>query len=165
MDSQIRCAAIAVLAVTLIGSAAGAQSPGVPTAQAPGGEALAAREAAARRYLAVMTPTAMMEEVSLTTFRGLPPVEAHELAKQFVEELRMDVLERTMIEAIARNFTIAEIDALTEFYASPHGRSAMSKMSAYMADLTPAMQSEMHRALAIVRKRGEDQPLAAPAPR
>ena len=75
----------------------------------------------------------------------------------------MDVLEQAMVDAIAKNFTNAEIDALTGFYSSPHGRSAMLKMNAYMADLLPAMQSEMHRALAIVRKRGRHQPLAAPA--
>ena len=58
---------------------------------------------------------------------------------------------------------LVEIDALTGFYSSPHGRSAMRKMNAYMTDLLPVMQSEMQRALAIVRKRGQDQPLAAPA--
>ena len=160
MDRFPRNAVIAAALATLLGSVA------LADAELAVAESGAAREAAARRYLAVLTPTAMMEEVSLTTFRGLPPVEAHELAKQFVEELRMDVLEQAMIDAIARNFSVAEIDALTAFYASPHGRSAMSKMSAYMADLTPAMQGEMHRALAIVRERGEEwQPLAAPAPR
>jgi ATP-dependent DNA ligase len=148
--------AILLLAV---GSAALAE----PELATPG-ELQQARVEAARRYLAVVTPLSMMEEVSLMTFRGLPPVEMHELAKAFIVELRMDVVETAMVDALARNFSVAEIDALTEFYSSQHGRSAMAKMSDYMADLMPALQPEMQRALAVVRS-SEPQPLASPATR
>jgi ATP-dependent DNA ligase len=149
---------IAVL-LMLLGSVASGEPASPAFAKPAAGDAAEGREAAARHYLTVVTPLSMMEEVSLTTFRGLPPVEAHELAKAFILELRMDALETAMVDALAKNFTVAELEALSEFYSSAHGRSAMHKMSRYMADLMPAMQ----RALAQVR-RSQPQPLASPAP-
>ena len=74
----------------------------------------------------------------------------------------MDEVERAMLDSLVAHFTVAELDALTAFYASEHGKAAMAKMNDYMADLMPALQGEMQRALAVVRAR-DLHPVAAPA--
>jgi hypothetical protein len=48
---------------------------------------------------------------------------------------------------MVRHFTVRELNALTDFYGSPEGRSAMKKFGAYMADVMPAIQQEMARAI------------------
>jgi len=129
-------------------------------------ETRAEREAAARRYLTVVSPLELVEEASLSRFRSLPPVDAHELAKAFVEELELEPIERALINALVRDFTVAELEALTAFYESPNGRTAMRKLARSLDRVRPAMQGEIDRAFAAVQHADPEgpQPLAAPAP-
>jgi len=48
---------------------------------------------------------------------------------------------------MVRHFTVRELNALADFYGSPEGRSVMNKFGSYMADITPALQQEMLRAI------------------
>lgn len=58
-------------------------------------------------------------------------------------------METAMIEGAAQAFSVAEINALTEFYNSPLGSSAMGKMTPYMQQtmgaLGPSMQQMQQR--------------------
>jgi len=58
-------------------------------------------------------------------------------------------METAMIEGAAQAFTIDEITALTDFYNSPLGSSAMGKMTPYMQQtmgaLGPSMQAMQQR--------------------
>lgn len=58
-------------------------------------------------------------------------------------------METAMIEGAAQAFTVDEITALTEFYNSPLGSSAMGKMTPYMQQtmgaLGPSMQAMQQR--------------------
>lgn len=131
-----------------------------------GAETRAEREAAARRYLQVVPALEIVEEASLSRFRTLPPVDAHELAKAFVAELQLEPIERAIVDALVRDFTVAELDALTGFYASPNGRTAMRKLGRSMDRLLPAMEQEIDRAFTAVQLQAAEaaQPLASPAP-
>ena len=57
--------------------------------------------------------------------------------------VRADVLEAATRASLVRHFTVDELNAMAEFYSSPHGARAMRKFGAYMADVMPAVQEEM----------------------
>jgi hypothetical protein len=83
----------------------------------------------------------------------LPPEKMQAIAEIVADELDTirPVMETAMIEGMSETFTLEEINALAEFYASDVGASAMSKMNPYMAEtmqsLGPAFQ-EMQARLA-----------------
>ena len=69
------------------------------------------------------------------------------LREGFVAQMRIvvraDVLEKATRASLVRHFTVDELNAMAEFYSSPHGASAMRKFGAYMAGVMPAVQEEM----------------------
>jgi uncharacterized protein len=48
---------------------------------------------------------------------------------------------------MANHFTVGELNALTDFYGSPEGKSAMKKFGAYMSEIMPVIQQEMSHAV------------------
>jgi hypothetical protein len=68
-------------------------------------------------------------------------------------------IEKKTIEAAARVFSKAELEALSKFYASPEGRSSMEKMPGFMAQLSRIVQMElmglMEKAKAEQQKKAE----------
>jgi hypothetical protein len=56
-------------------------------------------------------------------------------------------LEKAATEAMVKHFTVREINALADFHGSPEGRSVMKMFGAYMAEVMPATQREVERAL------------------
>ncbi len=81
----------------------------------------------------------------------LPADKVDILVKIVTEELGTirPEMETAMIAGAAQSFTIEEINALTEFYNSPVGASAMGKMTPYMQQtmgaLGPSMQQMQGR--------------------
>ena len=69
------------------------------------------------------------------------------IRESFVNQMRMvvraDLLEEATRASLIRHFTVDELNAMAEFYSSPHGASAMRKFGAYMADVMPAVQEEV----------------------
>lgn len=122
----------------------------------------AEREAAARRYLDVVGPGSIVEESALPAFRGIPPVEAHEIAKAYLAELDMERIEQLLVDALVLRFTAAELDALATFQATPEGRSAMRKLGRHRRDVASVLHADIEGAIAAVR--ADMQPLASPAP-
>lgn len=66
------------------------------------------------------------------------------IVSEELDAIRPD-MEASMIAGAAQAFTVDEINALTEFYSSPLGASAMAKMNPYMQStmgaMMPALQS------------------------
>lgn len=81
----------------------------------------------------------------------LPADKVDVLVKIVTEELGTirPEMETAMIAGAAESFSLEEINALTEFYNSPLGSSAMSKMTPYiqqtMGSLGPSMQAMQGR--------------------
>ena len=111
---------------------------------------LAERQAVAKEYLALSIET--MDFDALTTQMSgiaLGPIAQHQpelyarkkaRLTEIVEQGMADSLRQAMIgidRDMAENFTLAELTALRDFYASPEGRSVMTKMPAYMAEVMP----------------------------
>ena len=68
-------------------------------------------------------------------------------------EMDWKLVDSANADALARNFTLAEIQAMTDFYGSPEGQAIMSKMGVYMAQLMPVIQRETLRAAEESRRR------------
>jgi hypothetical protein len=105
------------------------------------------RQAAAERYFAVAPMDNMMKDAIEKTSENLP-VEQRKAYVSFMNKyVRINVLERAAVSSMVHHFTVRELNALADFYGSPEGRSAMKKFGAYMADVMPAIQQEMARAI------------------
>jgi hypothetical protein len=63
------------------------------------------------------------------------------------KNLDIEALTTAMQGAMVKHFSADELSALADFYGSPVGKSAMSKFGAYMAEVMPALQAEMVKAV------------------
>ncbi len=101
---------------------------------------------ASKRYLSVMPVSSMWADVTDKMMATMAAGQREAFAS-IMEQIDLSRLENIMLNAMARHFTLEEINALTEFYSSPIGRSAMEKFGSYMADINPAIQAELQTAL------------------
>ena len=106
------------------------------------------RKEAAERYAQASDLPKMMGDMTENMARTLPPEKREGFKKLLMKHVRIEALSDAMVASMVRNFTTRELNALADFYGSPEGRSAMSKFGAYMADVMPAIQAEMRRAVA-----------------
>jgi hypothetical protein len=102
-----------------------------------------ARTHAAERYLAVVPISQLLEDTFREMSKSLPEALREGFVAQMRIVVRADVLEAATRASLVRHFTVDELNAMAEFYSSPHGASAMRKFGAYMADVMPAVQEEM----------------------
>src|SRR5690554_380003 len=101
---------------------------------------------ASKCYLSVMPVSSMWADVTDKMMATMAAGQREAFAS-IMEQIDLSRLENIMLNAMARHFTLEEINALTEFYSSPIGRSAMEKFGSYMADINPAIQAELQTAL------------------
>ncbi|WP_298921963.1 DUF2059 domain-containing protein [uncultured Roseobacter sp.] len=87
----------------------------------------------------MLSPEGVMASMGLLGDQ-LTPEQQTTVARIVSEELATirPTMESAMISGMAENFTLDEINALADFYASEHGASAMRKMTPFM---TQTMQS------------------------
>ena len=114
-----------------------------------------ARTQAAERYLAVVPISQLLDDTFRETSKSLPEAIREGFVAQMRIVVRADVLEAATRASLVRHFTVDELNAMAEFYSSPHGASAMRKFGAYMADVMPAVQEEMILGLDHMERRVE----------
>lgn len=102
----------------------------------------------ADRYLEAMPPSEMLGKMTDQMTAGAPPEQRQEIENFMTRHLDIAALEEAMREALIEHFTADELAALADFYGSPVGKSAMSKLGAYMADVMPVIQAEIGKARA-----------------
>ena len=102
-----------------------------------------ARIQAAERYLAAVPISQLLEDTFREMSKSLPEAIREGFIAQMRIVVRADILEAATRASLVRHFTVDELNAMAEFYSSPHGASAMRKFGAYMADVMPAVQEEM----------------------
>src|SRR2546426_11467497 len=90
------------------------------------------RRAAARRYLATAPLIDQMIGQALGAMDALPEPAKQRMIRAFRD--RAELLEEILVTCLVQHFSTAEIDAMTRFYASPEGRSAMKKLPLFLAD-------------------------------
>ncbi len=104
------------------------------------------RELEANRYLQAASPESMMAEVSNKLAATLPPEQRAGFISMMTKHLDMGVVVNATRQAMVKTFTADELHALADFYASPVGKSAMSKMGDYMASVMPVLMKEIQTA-------------------
>ena len=114
-----------------------------------------ARHEAAKRYLKVVPTKEIVDETIKAMAQNIPPNERDEFIEDMSKLMNVDTLEQVTLKSMGKTFTVEEIDALTDFYGSKVGRSAMDKYGAYMADLMPALQQEIQKALQKLQSEGK----------
>ena len=129
------------------------------------------RAAAAERYMKAMPVKEMLQSLATRIAPNLPEKDR----AAFVEVMKSPDLEKTASritkEALVKNFTVGELDAMTAFYGSPEGLSASKKFGTHMMGIMPQIQQEVKKAMDEKQKQAgsKDQPApgapkTAPAP-
>ncbi|AHB47512.1 hypothetical protein W911_02370 [Hyphomicrobium nitrativorans NL23] len=129
MRSIFYGAALALFATFVGFDGARAQSPDVA--------------AAADRLLEVQSPKEMLADIAGKISVSLPPSQRQAYVDAMTEPAFVERFKVAARDALAKNFTVEELDALAEFYQRPVARSAMAKMGDYMASLMPFIQAEL----------------------
>jgi hypothetical protein len=104
------------------------------------------RRKEAVRYLQATPPKDLFADVADKMAVNVPPAERQKFKDTLTSSLDVDALTKAMTDAMVKHFTTEELKALADFYGSPVGKSAMKKFGAYMADVMPALQSEIMKA-------------------
>ena len=105
------------------------------------------REVAADRYLQVVPMSRLLDDAFSEMSKQLPADKRPEFLRQMKVLVRADSLERIARASMIKAFTTDELNALADFYGSKNGASAMKKFGVYMADVMPAIQAEVQRAV------------------
>ena len=123
-------------------------SPASPPGTSEGGAAsLDARRAAADRYLAVVPLDGIITSSIEQLARRMPEARRQRFLDLTTRLFRKDWINGVARESLAKHFTVQEMDGLARFYGSPEGQSIMKKFGTYMADVLPAIQQEVLRAV------------------
>ena len=99
--------------------------------------------AAADRLLKVQAPKEMLEDIAGKLSVSLPPAQQQAYIDAMTEPAFVERFTAAARDALAKHFSVEELDALSEFYQRPVARSAMAKMGDYMASLMPFIQAEL----------------------
>ncbi len=98
------------------------------------------------RYLKAVPVREMFADMSDQMAKNIPENQRQVFKDTLTKHLDVPAVEKAIKEAMVRHFTAEEIKALTDFYSSPVGKSAMKKLGAYSADIMPTIQKEVMKA-------------------
>lgn len=102
---------------------------------------------AAERYEAVAGVGRMLEDTNTSLASRLPEDKRGEFIGLMNDLVDAEGLRDIALDAMAKHFSIEELDALAAFYGSDVGQSILSKFGAYNAEVTPkVMQSVLQAA-------------------
>jgi hypothetical protein len=107
----------------------------------------AAREVAVDRYLKAVPMQKVTDEMLLGIAKAIPPARQEQFIRDMRSVIQIEVMVNISRRAMLKTFTADELNALADFYASPNGASAMSKMGPYMAEVMPELMQEIRRAV------------------
>jgi hypothetical protein len=97
-------------------------------------------------YFSYIPMKKMMEDTTRELAKQVPADRRQLFIDAMTKNMRLEVLEQTARQSMAKHFTLPELEMYVEFIKRPEARSAMDKMKFYMADLMPVIQQELMRA-------------------
>lgn len=118
------------------------------------GDTPEARRQSAREYLRIVPPEDLMRDMAEKVAETMPESARDDFKRAMIKDIDTKLLRDAMMNSMVRRFTLAEIDALNEFYSSTEGKSVMKKFGLYMADVMPVIQAETIKSLSIKRQQG-----------
>ena len=122
------------------------------------------RQAQVERYLAAVPPKELFDEIVTSLSMNLPPDERAEVRRFMTEVVDITVITEAMVSSMVKHFTADELSAISDLYESPVGKSAMSKMGVYMAEVMPVIEAEVMRAVGEMEKRKAEENRQLPDP-
>ena len=113
-----------------------------------------ARLDAAKRYVETVPPMSSLLNQNLLLLKNRFPDKdvqriQHEIEKTFGSQR----IEELMIKIFAKHLTVAELNALANFYGSPIGKSIMNKFGPTMADFQFSLYQEMENFIKEIESR------------
>jgi hypothetical protein len=115
----------------------------------------------AERYMAAMPVREMFADMAEQMGKNLPADQRQAFKDLMTKHIDIPAMEKAIKAALVKHFTTEELKALADFYSSPVGKSAMKKMSGYMADLMPTIQTEVMKAQAKANSESQKEPKPA----
>jgi hypothetical protein len=106
-----------------------------------------ARAKAVDRYFQVVSLKDMLTDMVIEVAKQLPPEDREIFKALILKYVRLEVVEAAAKQSLTKHLTVAEINVFTEFLQRPEGKSGISKMKYYYADILPVVQFEMDRAM------------------
>lgn len=124
------------------------------------------RMEAALRYMEVVPLRSMFDEMLDSIVKsGQLPIEGNVFLAEFFERLDIEKLEAVYATLLVKHFSVEELNAFSDFYASDVGKSVMKKLGPFTADVMPLIQGETQRILIeIVQDTMAAQKRQKPAP-
>ncbi len=116
------------------------------------------REKEADRYLTVVPTRDLMADMTTKMAKHMPEGQREMFVKLMTRSLDMDTIYKAQRSAMVKVFTADELAALSDFYGSPVGKSAMGKMGDYMTELMPVLMAAMAKAQKDVVNEMSQQP-------
>jgi hypothetical protein len=149
-----------VILVVVVASACSDARQGQPAKSLP--DTQENRTVVAKRYLEAMPPKDFLHVLAGRVAQTLPENDR----KAFMEVMASQGIEeaayRITLDALVKDFTVGELNAMVAFYGSPDGQSAVKKFGPLMAGVMPQIQQEVKKALAEVSKPQEPKELPKP---
>jgi hypothetical protein len=111
------------------------------------------RRAAAEAYARVVDYRLLIEKAATQRAAELPASEREAFIEFITEEVDFDMTRFYAISAMVDLFEASELQALASFAATPAGRSALAKLPAFGAILTPLVERQIADAERSFRER------------
>jgi Uncharacterized protein conserved in bacteria (DUF2059) len=109
----------------------------------------ATRLAAAERYFATIDLKSLLDKVTSNDPEGAAIVKKH---------FRFEDYKQVALSALVKTFSTKELDAMTNFYGSPEGRSVIAKYPRYLAEVMPALMAQIQRVEAEAKRQTVPMP-------
>jgi hypothetical protein len=138
MFKRTLCVCVVALALTSLGLSASAQS---------------GRRSAAEAYARVVDYPLLIEKAATREAAALPASEQEDFIKFVTKKVDSEMTRFYAISAMVDLFEASELQALASFAATPEGRSALAKLPALGAVLTPIVERQIEDAARAFRER------------
>jgi hypothetical protein len=92
---------------------------------------------AAYRYAAITKIEAIVRSSAIKIVTTLPEENRGDFIAYISNEINYKELEKSYINLLVKHFTTDELNSLSDYYSSQHGKSVMNKMGGFMTELQP----------------------------
>jgi hypothetical protein len=111
----------------------------------------------AKRFINIMPPKEMLHGMATRVVQNLPEKDRKVFLEVMSSKNMEEAANRITLNALVKNFTVGELNAMVAFYGSPEGQSAYKKFAHYMGEMMPQIQQEVKKEMAEAEKQQAPQ--------
>src|SRR5215831_13338332 len=100
----------------------------------------------AEAYLKAVPAKELVDNLTEKMASSIPESQRDLFKSIMTKHLDLNALVDAQKAALVKVFTAGEIESMKNFYGSSDGKSVLKKMSSYMAELMPTVQSQLMKA-------------------